>query len=171
MCATAERAEASENAMPAAQGEKAATAPQEDPQEGKVTPAQEAAAAEEAKGTPAQKRKAETAAEDGQQEEKQTAGPAQAANEAPAGQQWCNERLQQPQLRAFASAWRPCSRVTKRTLPPGTTAGHPVACCEPDRERPSLPARPPSYATSLFPPSPGPGLYCISRGRPSPRAF
>ena len=40
-------AEESENAMPAAQGEQAATAPQEDPQEGKATPAQEAAAAEE----------------------------------------------------------------------------------------------------------------------------
>ena len=39
-------AEESENAMPAAQGEQAATAPQEDPQEGKVTPAQEAATAE-----------------------------------------------------------------------------------------------------------------------------
>ena len=50
-------AEESENAMPAAQGEQAATAPQEDPQEGKVTPAQEAAAAEEAKGTPAQEEK------------------------------------------------------------------------------------------------------------------
>ena len=133
--------EKSETAMPAAQGEKAATAPQES---SKVETTAEGsmitwrAATAQGMGTP---RKAETAGEDGQQEEKNTQqshAPMDFSSLFGRGQQWCNKKA------AAAAAERLLDRVQPIIV------GH---------KKMRLPAEPPSLVTQSPAASPTKDLF------------